>query len=267
MQATILPMSAGWSWILQGYALFRRQPMAMLFWSVATSFLINIGSMIPILGQIALVALTPLLTFLTLCACRNLERNVRLLPGLWLQPLKGTGVARPLLKLGMAYLAATFTAAVIATMLFWSDLLVTLEQQADKPDYAALSQAMTGPLIVFGLFYVVISALFWHTPALVGWHRLPLRRALFYSMVACWRNKLPIVSYVASWAALYFGFHWLIERLAEAGIAGSTLGWIALPVDILITALLYCSFYPIYTSIFKAPPASDSTSGQPGMEQ
>jgi hypothetical protein len=72
---------------------------------------------------------------------------------------------------------------------------------------------------------------------------------------------------VASWAALYFGFHWLIERLAEAGIAGSTLGWIALPVDILITALLYCSFYPIYTSIFKAPPASDSTSDQPGMEQ
>lgn len=258
MQAAILPMNAGWGWILQGYALFRRQPMAMLFWSVATSFLINVGAMIPILGQLTLVVLTPLLTFLTLCACRNLERNVRMLPGLWLQPLKGTGLARPLLKLGLAYLAATFTAAAIATLLFWSELLATLEQQADKPDYAALSQAMTGPLVTFGLFYVVISALFWHTPALVGWHRLPLRRALFYSMVACWRNKLPIVAYVASWAALYFGFHWVIERLADAGTSTAALGWIALPVDIVITALLYCSFYPIYTSIFRSPQMPDN---------
>ena len=267
MQAAILPLSAGWSWIVQGYDLFRRQPMAMLFWSVATSFVINAGSLIPILGQIVLVILTPLLTFLTLCACRNLDRNVRMLPGLWFAPLKQAGIVRPLIRLGLAYLAATFAAAAVATVLFWSQLVTALQAQADKPDYAALSQAMTGPLIVFGLFYIVISALFWHTPALVGWHRLTLRRALFYSMVACWRNKLPIVVYVSSWAAAYYAFHWVIESLADAGLAAMILGWCALAVDILITALLYCSFYPVYTSIFQARQAADTPSDPPGAEQ
>ena len=133
MQAAILPLSAGWSWIVQGYDLFRRQPMAMLFWSVATSFVINAGSLIPILGQIVLVILTPLLTFLTLCACRNLDRNVRMLPGLWFAPLKQAGIVRPLIRLGLAYLAATFAAAAVATVLFWSQLVTALQAQADKP--------------------------------------------------------------------------------------------------------------------------------------
>ncbi|HEX7388352.1 MAG TPA: BPSS1780 family membrane protein [Castellaniella sp.] len=267
MQAAILPLNAGWAWIGQGYDLFRRQPMAMLFWSVATSFLINVGALIPILGQVALVILTPLLTFLTLCACRNLDHNVRMVPGLWFAPLRQTGTAGPLLRLGLAYLSATFGAAAVATLIFWSHLVTTLQAQGDKPDYAALSQAMTGPLIVFGLFYVVISALFWHTPALVGWHKLPLRRALFYSMVACWRNKFPIVIYVASWAAAYYALHWVIDQLASAGLAVTVLTWCALAADIVITALLYCSFYPVYTSIFQSPQAADTRSDQPGTEQ
>lgn len=267
LQAAILPPSAGWAWISQGYELFRRQPMAMLFWSVATSFLINIASIIPLLGPIALVIATPLLTFLTLCACQNLDRGVRMLPSMWLAPLRRAGTIRPLFQLGLAYLAATFLAAFIATLFFWSDLLAAFEQQSDKPDLSALSQAMTGPLIVFGLLYVVISALFWHTPALVGWHRLPLRRSLFYSAVACWRNKSGIVLYVASWGAIYFGFHWVIGQLGAAGVSGDALIWVTLPVDVVITSLLYCSFYPIYATIFRAPQADASTSGQSGREQ
>jgi hypothetical protein len=258
MQAAILPPSAGWAWIIQGYALFRRQPLAMLFWSMATSFLINLGALIPVLGQIALVTFTPLLTFLTLCACRNLDRNVRIQPGMWLAPLKAPGAARPLLRLGLAYLGATFVAAFAAVLPFASQLLAMADDAAGGPDFAAFSQALTGPFMVFGLFYVVISALFWHTPALVGWHHLPLRRALFYSMVACWRNKWPIAVYVAVWAALYFGLHSVIDTLAQAGASTAALTWIILPLDILITALLYCSFYPIYASIFQDRQASET---------
>lgn len=267
MQAAILPPSAGWAWISQGYDLFRRQPMAMLFWSVATSFLINIASIIPLLGPVALVIVTPLLTFLTLCACQNLDRGVRMLPAMWLAPMKRPGAVRPLLRLGLAYLAATFVAAFVATLFFWSDLLAAFEQQSDRPDLTVLSQAMTGPMIVFGLLYVVISALFWHTPALVGWHRLPLRQALFYSAVACWRNKFGILLYVVSWAAVYFGFHWVIGQFAAAGVSSDALVWVTLPADVVITSLLYCSFYPVYATIFRAPQAEASSARQPDREQ
>lgn len=250
LQAAILPPSAGWGWIVQGYALFRRQPLAMIFWSTATSFLINLGAAIPILGQILLVSLTPLLTFLTLCACRHLSQGQRMLPGMWLRPLQATGTTGTLLRLGFAYLGCTFLAALAAVIPFLPQLLDAMGNQA-QPDYEALAAVMTRPMIVFGGFYVLLSALFWHAPALMGWHQLPLRRALFYSMVACWRNKWAIVLYVASWAAVFFGLHQVLDALVATGLSTTVVIWLSLVTDILITALLYCSFYPIYATIFR----------------
>ncbi|CDM24383.1 BPSS1780 family membrane protein [Castellaniella defragrans] len=257
LQAAILPPSAGWSWIVQGIRLFRRQPMAMIFWSVATSFFVNVGALVPVLGQAALVLLTPLLAFLTLCACRKLDEGVRMVPGLWLQPLQSPGTTGALLKLGLAYLGCSFLAALAAVLPFMSSMLDALGT-AEQPDFTALLQALQGPLMVFGLFYVLLSALFWHTPALVGWHRLPLRRALFYSMVACWRNKYAIILYVATWAALFFGLHGLLEGLAAVGLPAGLLAWLALLLDVFITALLYCSFYTIYTTIFRPSQAAST---------
>ncbi len=262
LQAAILPPSAGWAWIVQGYALFRRQPLALIFWSVATSFVINLGSAIPVLGQIVLVALTPLLTFLTLCACRHLSLGERMLPGMWLRPLQTTGVTPALLRLGLAYLGCTMLAAFAAVLPFLSQLVAAIGTQP-QPDYKALAAAMTGPLVVFGLFYVVLSALFWHAPALMGWHRLPLRRALFYSMVACWRNKWAIILYAGTWAALFFGLHGLLDGLMDAGVSTTLLAWVSLLLDILVTALLYCSFYPIYASIFQSRQAAETRAPQP----
>ncbi|MFT0531875.1 BPSS1780 family membrane protein [Castellaniella hirudinis] len=255
LQAAILPVNAGWGWIIQGYALCRRQPSAMLFWSVATSFLINLGSIIPLLGQMILIVLTPLLTFLTLCAGRHLSQGQRMLPGMWLAPATTPGTTPTLLRLGLVYFACSVLAAFAAVLPFMAQLLAAMGGQA-QPDYTALAQAMTGPLVLFGAFYVVLSALFWHAPALMGWHRLPLRRALFYSMVACWRNKWPIVLYAGTWAAVFYGAHLLLDALAGTGLPANLLAWSSLLLDIVVTALLYSTFYPIYATIFRDAQAS-----------
>src|SRR5690606_29380197 len=182
MQAAILPVSAGWTWIAQGYALFRRQPLAMFSWSVFTSFVLMLASAIPLLGRLALITFTPLLTFLTLCACRHIDRGVRMLPGMWFQPLRSPGVGGRLTRLGLAYLFASLAAALVATLPFVSSLSAAFNDQG-QIDYPAMAMAMRGPLAVFGALYLLLSALFWHAPALMGWHRVPLARALFYSMV------------------------------------------------------------------------------------
>lgn len=52
--------------------------------------------------------------------------------------------------------------------------------------------------------YVVISALFWH--ALQDWWAgmvIKMTQALFFSMVACWRNKWPFLLYGASWGGIF----------------------------------------------------------------
>lgn len=252
MQAAILPAGAAWFWIKQAYDLFKSQPMAMLFWSVATSFFINILSLMPIFGQIFLIVFTPIIAFLTLCACKNINNNVKMRPDMWLKPLKQPGLFNIMMILGLAYLMANLIAAFIAVMPFMSSISATLVD-FDEPDINAFIQAMSAPLTIFGIFYVIISALFWHTPALIGWHQISIKRSLFYSMVACWRNKYPIAIYILIWVGLFYGLHFLINQLIAIGFSVLIISWLTMLIDIFITAILYCSFYAIYTSIFENP--------------
>ncbi|KAG1598512.1 hypothetical protein G6F46_014177 [Rhizopus delemar] len=63
--------------------------------------------------------------------------------------------------------------------------------------------AMRVPLTIFAIIYVVSAALVWHAPVLVAWHGLRLIQALFFSGIACWRNKWPFLVYGAPWALVF----------------------------------------------------------------
>lgn len=249
MQAASLPFIAGWLWIRAGYKLFLSQPMAMLFWSMMTSFLITASALIPILGQMALIASTPILTFITLNACQNVAAGKQMRLPMWLQPLRVQETRRRLLGLGMAYLACSLTAGLLATVPFLDSLRSAITDDGVF-DEQAIMAAMQWPLIVFGLLYVVISVLFWHAPALIGWHRVKLGQALFFSMVACWRNKAAFILYAASWGAILFSLQIIGSFLETLGLSPGTTQMLLTPLNIVMAAVLYCSFYPAYLSIF-----------------
>jgi hypothetical protein len=117
-------------------------------------------------------------------------------------------------------------------------------------DELALLRAVRGPFIAFGVLYLLISALFWHAPALVGWHRIRLIQALFYSMVACWRNKWPFLLYGLSWGAIFLAAQLLADMLTGLGLGTGVVQIILTPVNLILAAILYCSFYPTYMSVF-----------------
>lgn len=249
MQAATLPFRSGWQWIHEGARIFRRQPLAMFFWSLITSLLITIASVIPILGQMALIAATPILTFITLCACRHISMGRQMLPGMWLEPLRDKGARGRLFRLGLAYLACCIAAGFAATLPFIGQLSAAVGD-GTQVDPAALLDAMLGPMIVFAVLYVLISALFWHAPALTGWHGIKLVQALFYSMVACWRNKWPFLLYGLSWGAIFLAVQFSGDLLTTLGLPAELVHLLLVPVNIIVAAILYCSFYPTYMSVF-----------------
>lgn len=249
MQAAILPIMSGWAWIQDGFKLFKRQPMAMFFWSLMTGFLITVSYLIPLLGQMALIASTPLLTFITLSACRNIANGRPMLLSMWLEPLRDANTRKRLIGLGFAYLVCCLAGGFIATLPFIDGLMSAINAQG-AIDEDALILAMRGPFITFGLLYVLISALFWHAPALIGWHRIKMTQALFFSMVACWRNKGPFLMYGISWAAIFFAVQTLGSFLTILGLSPSMVQILLTPANIVVAAVLYCSFYPAYNSVF-----------------
>jgi len=172
-----------------------------------------------------------------------------MLPGMWLQPVRDRMLRRRLLGLGLAYLSCCLIGGFIATLPFMDQLMAAVGTDGTI-DEAALMHAVRGPFITFALLYLVISALFWHAPALIGWHDIPFARALFYSMVACWRNKWPFLLYGASWAAVFFGVQILGNAFVSMGVSAGATQILLTPLNILIAAILYCSFYPAYLSVF-----------------
>lgn len=247
MQAARLSASYGWAWLLQGWVLFKRQPMTMLFWSLMTSVLINLSYLIPILGQMALIIATPAIGFMALNACVHIERNQPVQLNMWFQPLKSAEVKKAMFKLGMCYFLVCLAAGFIAVMPFSQNIVEVMS--AENADPEQVMRAVQAPMYLFGLFYVGISILFWHGPALMGWHAIPLKKALFYSMVACWRTKGALFIFALCWVALYFAAQFIATGLISA--FGPSFGYFLLtPLNLLMMAYLYSCFYPIYRSVF-----------------
>lgn len=247
MQAARLSASYGWAWLLQGWVLFKRQPMTMLFWSLMTSVLINLSYLIPILGQMALIIATPAIGFMALNACVHIERNQPVQLNMWFQPLKSAEVKKAMFKLGICYFLVCLAAGFIAVMPFSQNIVEVMS--AENADPEQVMRAVQAPMYLFGLFYVGISILFWHGPALMGWHAIPLKKALFYSMVACWRTKGALFIFALCWVALYFAAQFIATGLISA--FGPSFGYFLLtPLNLLMMAYLYSCFYPIYRSVF-----------------
>ncbi len=254
MQAATLPLKSGWQWTYDGFGLFRQQPLAMFFWSLAVGLLITISYLIPLLGQVALIVITPILTFLTLCACRNIATGRPMLLNMWLAPLHDTETSKRLLTLGLAYLVCCLVGGFVATLPFTDSLMQAVNADGTINDML-LATVLRGPLVVFGLLYLLISALFWHAPALIGWHRVKFTQALFFSMVACWRNKWPFLLYGVSWGIIFVALQAIGAFMVNSGLTPDAAQLVLTPVNIIVAAVLYCSFYPLYVSVFGADQA------------
>lgn len=248
MQAARLPMSYGWAWIIQGWTLFKRQPMTMLFWSLMTNLLINLNYLIPIVGQIALIMATPTFGFIALNACKHIENNKPVQLNMWLEPLKPAAVKKAMLRLGFAYFIACLLAGFIAITPFTEPIMAALS--AEPIDPIAINQAVQKPILFFVLLYIGISILFWHAPALMGWHQIPLKQALFYSIIACWRTKGALFIFGVCWGLSFYLLQQLTYLLIQQ-LNLSTAQFILTPLNLLFMSMLYSCLFPIYRSVFE----------------
>ncbi len=250
MQAASLPMSAGWYWVRDGFALFRRQPIAMFTWALTIGLLVLIASFLVPIGPALFVMLMPAVSVMTLNACRLIETGTPVQP-LWLwRLLAQPGMARRLISMGGIYLGGIVLAGIVAFLPFYGSISEAALAVEAENDIMPLLSAVQPPLLLFGGLYLLLAALFWHAPVLVAWHQLEIRKALFFSGVACWRNKGAFVVYGLVWGALVIALEGLVMFLQSAGLPAGVVGLLQMPVSFALAAVLYCSFYPTYTTVF-----------------
>ena len=95
--------------------------------------------------------------------------------------------------------------------------------------------------------------MFWHAPALVHWHGLPPVKALFFSLVACFRNFWAYTIFGLMWLAVLIGV--VVGVTSIAALLGSTAlaGELLFPALMLMASMFFTSLYFTFRDSFDAP--------------
>jgi uncharacterized membrane protein len=222
----------GWTWITQGWELFKRQPGMWILIVVALLALSIVAAVIPFIGSLALVVAFPVLTGGIMLGCRALAEGSELEFGHLFAGFRerfGT-----LAAVGGLYLAASMVIALVVGIATGASMFAMMSGTAVDP--AASAGAMAGMLlamlVMLALMIPVVMAV-WFAAPLIVFHERSAVEAMKESFTGCLKNILPFL--------LYGVIAMLLGILASLPVG---LGWLVLgPV---IAASVYTSYRDIY---------------------
>jgi hypothetical protein len=253
-----LPALTGWLWLKQGFALFRKQPAEMSTLFMGYMFLMLVLGMIPVLGQLLPLMLVPIFSLGFLQACANIEQGKRVFPNLLLTGFRSPARNR-LLQLGGLYLLAAIIAVAASSLIDGGVFWRAMSGQMDLDTNAVRDSNMSLAMLFAAALYTPAAMAFWYAAPLIAWHQMGVVKAIFYSFFAVYRQGRAFLVYGLAWVAvgilLPVAVSLVTALLFEKAIITIM---VLLPLSIVLSVIMYCSFYPTYTQVFGKPAAAAS---------
>lgn len=205
-------LTTGWQWFRSGFARYRRNPVLMLFWVMSYWTMLGLAGLAPVVGDMLVAALAPVLLVGVLSGCRALDSETMpsftlLFSGFRnrLQPLMGLGVLHFLLTLGVLGLTALVDGGMLLQFMARSTLGAGADASALDPESLSLGATLLALAV-----YLPVMLAFAYAPLLVAWRGFGVGKALFFSLVASWRAWQGLVGLFFA----IFAFGILVPTLA-----------------------------------------------------
>ncbi len=222
IQLKEVPASQGLRWVKSGLQLAMKQPLGFVSLLGLMLTMAMVLMVLPIVGAIALMSLMPVMWMLYMLAAQQAMQGQRINPWQLILVMRQSFVqgARPRswLILGLLYIGATFVVMLIAGLL--GPDMDALSQAFEQASKSTNPEALQDPVLIqsvlwrFALSWPIALA-FWHTPALLFWGGTTPIKAVFFSLVVCWRNLGAFVVYAVSWAMVVLFIFLLLEMLTQ----------------------------------------------------
>ena len=210
-----VPASHGWSWIADGWTLFKASPGLWIGVVVVLFVILFAMAMVPFVGPIAQSLLMPVFMGGLVLGCRAIEDGSGMQFNHLFEGFKtrfGT-----LVSVGALYLAG-FIAIMVVVMLIFGAGMAALFMGGGQPDMAQTGAALGVVLAI--LFAVALSLplvmAVWFAAPLVVFHNLGAVEAMKASFTGCLRNIVPFLVYgiigfvLAIVASIPIGLGWLV---------------------------------------------------------
>jgi hypothetical protein len=228
-----VPASNGWSWIADGWTLFKAAPGLWIGIILVLMVILFAMAFLPIVGPVAQSLLTPVFMAGMALGCRAIDDGSGLEFNHLFAGFKtnfGT-----LIAVGALYLAGFVVILVVVVMITGAGVVALMMGGGEQPDVAqtgAVMGLLLGGLIALALSIPLVMAV-WFAAPLVVFHNLGAVEAMKASFTGCLRNIVPFLVYGI------VGF--LLAIVASIPLG---LGWLVLgPV---IAASVYTSYRDIY---------------------
>ncbi len=269
-----VPAAQGLRWIGQGWAVFRRAPLAFSALLALYLMAVMVATLVPLLGPVVAIGAMPLLSLVYMLHSHQSLQKRPLGWALWAQPFKLSAQrTRSQIALGGLYVLGMVGVMVLSHLAdggAMERLQDALAQIApDAPDAAErgndlMMAALQDPAFLQGVALrtcgaLLLSVPFWYAPALVHWGGQSAMQSLFSSTLGLWRNR---------GAFLLNGLGWLGVLLAAGTVLGllgglmgaSAIQLLAMPVTMLVGSVFYAGLYFMFVDSFRFtadPPAAD----------
>ncbi len=258
MQVKQLTPLLGWRWVIEGFRLMARMPLALIGLTVFFVLAIVLPSALPLIGTFAPLFLTPALSVGFMQGVRMSARNERPSPLVLFDGFRSEGGrhVRALILLGA--INCVLTSAVLAlSMLADGGTLFRVATGAISSNDPSLNDgSLITAALVFGALYAPVQMSMWYAPLFVVWHGQSAPKSLFFSLVAVWRNKWTFTVFLMGWFGIAVMASLAVQFLK--GVVGSSIMTLLVtPLSLVMLCSLYCSFWPTYRDAVTAqvPPA------------
>jgi uncharacterized membrane protein len=224
------PAGHGWTWITEGWELFKRQPGAWIGIVLIAFVIFILVALIPFVGGLLLTLFGPVFAGGVMIGCRSLDSGSQLEIGHLFAGFKEkTGT---LVAVGAIYLGASLVVMLVVGLTMGVGMAAMMGQ-GDPQQMQAMGMTMVlAMLIMFALLLPVVMAI-WLAPPLVVFHEQGAIEAMKASFFGCLKNIVPFLVY----GIVLFVF--MILASIPLG-----LGWLVLgPV---FAASIYASYCDIY---------------------
>lgn len=269
MKLHIVKASQGYVWVMQGLQICRRQPFNFigLMGLCVSAAMLLIG--LPIVGPLLVLGAMPLMWLGFMQATHQTLQGQRPHPGVLFAAFRGAkSPRRALAQLAGGYVMATL---VVMQLAQWfgpgSEELSVVFKEAES-----LAEVVNNPLFQQDMMWralltIPVSLLFWHAPALILWGRMSVSKALFFSLVACWRNLGAFAIYALCWVGVVVALG-LFDRFVLSQIPVPLLGNVlAIACAMWVASAFYASLYFTVVDCFEAPGKTAPPSEPPSAEQ
>lgn len=246
MHARTLPASRGWAWIIEGFALWKRNPALITFLVFGYWLCLLVLAAVPFIGQILMSLAMPALSLGIYNGCKAVAEKRKAGPEILISGFRQNLPEQ--IKIGGIYLAGTFIVLGL-TALVDGGILAELMLGKRKLDEATAEDPMLSVSLIVGtMCSTPLMMAYWFAPLLAGWGRLSAVKAMFFSLVACWRNWRAFLAYGIGLmlAVLIPGL--LIGLLGLISPILGTLPAIALPA--IFIPVVLASFYANASDVF-----------------